>query len=197
MEPQIVIARMHEHLDPMNRAERYEDPLDTALEAADLGAVTGGGSQLNRDGMIDFVDVELEVSDVGPAVDLVVSTLQAAGAPVGSQILDGEAVLREFGTQQCLAVFLDGTSLPDEVYEDLDFDDLVGQIGALAGQDSYHGFWQGSEETGLFFFGPSAEEMLTRVEPLLHELPIGQNARVVLRHGNPGLQPRTVRIPRR
>jgi hypothetical protein len=38
--------------------------------------------------------------------------------------------------------------------------------------------------------------MLARVEPVLRRLPIGQNARVVVRHGKPSLHPREVRMPR-
>ena len=66
----------------------------------------------------------------------------------------------------------------------------------LAGPESFRGFWQGPEETGLYFFGPDAEAMFTKVEPLLRELPIGQNARVVIRRGKETLDPRTVRMPR-
>ena len=105
-------------------------------------------------------------------------------------------MLREFGSQQCLAVYLDGTSLPDEVYEALDFDRVVAELGAAAGPDSYRGFWQGPEETGLYFFGLNAEDLFGRVEPLLRDMPIGQNARVVIRRGRESLQPRTIRMPR-
>ena len=95
-----------------------------------------------------------------------------------------------------MAIYLDGISLPDDVYENLDFDEVVSDIGALAENDSYRGFWQGPEETAIFFFGSNAEEMFARVEPLLRGLPIGQNARVVVRHGKESLHPRTVRMPR-
>ena len=81
-------------------------------------------------------------------------------------------------------------------YADLDFDHVVTEIGKAAGPDSYHGCWQGAEETGLYFFGTNAEEMFTRVEPVLRTLPIAQNARIVVGHGKESLQPRTVRMPR-
>ncbi len=42
--PHLIIARLYEHLEPMDRGERYEDPLHTVLERAGLGRVTGGGS---------------------------------------------------------------------------------------------------------------------------------------------------------
>jgi hypothetical protein len=194
--PHLVIARFYEYIEPIDRGNRYEDPLHEVLEAAQAGAVTGGGSQLTESGGIEFVDVEIELANLDAAIDLVANTLEAAGAPQGSEIRHEDKVVRVFGRQQCLAIYLDGTSLPGEVYANLDFDHVVSEIGTVAGPDSYHGCWQGPEETGLYFFGSDAEEMFTRVEPLLRTLPIGQNARVVVRDGKENLQPRTVRMPR-
>ena len=193
---QLVIARLYEHVEPIDRGERYEDPLQAVLEAAGLGRVTGGGSQLNELGGIEFADLEIELANLDDALATTIRTLEAAGAPVGSEILHDGNVLREFGTNECLAIFLDGVSLPDDVYADLDFEAVVTQLGDAAGPDSFRGFWQGPEETGLFFFGADAEAMFRRTEPVLGALPIGQNARVVIRHGKPVFHPRTVRMPR-
>ncbi len=196
--PHVVIARMFEHIGPIDRGERYEDPLDEVLAAASIGRVTGGGSQLNERGGIEFADVEIELADLDQALQVVSETLEKSGAPQGSELIDGEdgRVLREFGTQECLGIYLDGRSLPAEVYANLDFDDVVHAIGAAGGPDSYRGGWQGAEETAIYLFGPNAEEIFTRVEPVLRRLPIGQNARVVIRDGKASLNPREVRIPR-
>ncbi len=196
--PHVVLARVYEHVEPIDRGSRYEDPLQAALEQARLGRVTGGGSQLNELGGIDYADVEIELANLDDALLAVVAALEEAGAPQGSELIDAadSRVLTAFGRQQCLAVFLDGTSLPDEVYAGLDFDAVVDQIGAAAGSGSFHGFAQGPEETGLFFFGPDADAMFAGVEPVLRRLPIAQNARVILRHGKKGLNPREVRMPR-
>ncbi len=196
--PHLVLARMYEHIEPIDRGDRYEDPLDAALEKQGIGRVTGGGSQLDELARITYVDIEIELADLDQAPRIVTDALEAAGAPEGSELVDAAdgRVLREFGKQQCLAVYLDGTSLPSEVYADLDFEATVDELGAAAGDDSFRGFWQGPEETGLFFFGPDAEEMFARVEPVLRRLPIGQNARVVVRHGKESLGPREIRMPR-
>ena len=196
--PHLVLARLYEHVEPIDRGNRYEDPLQAVLEAAQLGQVTGGGTQMNEDGTIAYADVEIELANLDDAVTTAAEALEAAGAPQGSEIIHAEdaKVLREFGRHQCLGIFLDGTSLPEEVYADLDFEAVVGEIGAAAGDNSFHGFSQGEEETGLFFFGPDADAMFAAVEPVLRRLPIGQNARVVVRHGQPKLSPREVRMPR-
>lgn len=195
----VVIARMYEHIEPMDRGDRYEDPLESALQSQGIGRVTGGGSQLGELGQIEFADVEIELANLDGAVGVVTAILESAGAPQGSELIraSDSHVLREFGRQQCLAIYLDGTSLPDEVYANLDFEAVVTEIGDAAGERSFRGFWQGPQETGIFFFGPDAEGMFSRVEPVLHRLPIGQNARVVVRSGRETLRPREVRMPRR
>jgi hypothetical protein len=196
--PYVILARVYEHIEPIDRGERYEDPLQAVLEPANIGRVTGGGSQLNELGGIAHADVEIELANLDGALDVVVDALEKAGAPQGSELIDmsDSRTLRQFGKQQCLAIFLDGMTLPEEVYADLDFEAVVAELGAAAGDGSNRGFWQGAEETGLFFFGPDAEAMFARVEPVLRRLPIGQNARVVLRHGKQDLNPRDVRMPR-
>lgn len=188
--------RLYEYVEPWDRGSRYEDPLLDALESAQLGTVTGGGSQLSEVGQIEFAEIEVDTNDVERAVEKTVEVLEAAGAPEGSEIRDGDTVLRTFGKLQCLAIYFDGLSLPDEIYANLDFDEVTTQLSERAGPDSFRSVWQGNEETGLFFFGSSAEDMFARTQPLLHTLPIGQNARVVIRQGKAEFQPRTVRIPR-
>lgn len=191
-----VTARLYEHIEPLDRGERYEDPLDAALREAGVGEVTGGGSQLGALGEIEFADIEIVVSDVDAALPVITEALEKAGAPAGSQLLGSEAVLREFGTRQSVAVYLDGVSLPDEVYANLDFEDTIGRLTEAAGTDSYHGYWQGAQETGLFFFGDDAEAMCSRIEAVLRQMPIGQNARVVVRSARSDSPTRTFRLPR-
>ena len=196
--PHVITARFYEHIEPIDRGDRYEDPLQAALEQKNAGQVTGGGSQLNEQGGIEFADIEIELANLDAALGIVADTLEQAGAPQGSELVDGTdgRVLRTFGTHQCLAIYLDGVSLPDEVYADLDFEAVVNEIGTAAGSNSYHGFSQGNEETGLFFFGANPDEIFARVEPVLRRIPIGQNARVVIRQGKSGQNPREVRMPR-
>jgi hypothetical protein len=191
-----LIARLYEHIEPLDRGTRYEDPLDAALRERGLGEVTGGGSQLTDSGEIEFADVEINVTNLDDALPVIVSTLEASGAPTGTELIGNAGVLRRLGRHQSVAVYLDGATLPDEVYADLNFDQLVDDLTTAAGEGSYHGYWQGPTETGLFFFGPDAEAMFTRIESLLRTMPIGQNARVAVRADRGQDGERTVRMPR-
>jgi hypothetical protein len=174
-----VIASLYEHIEPIDRGKRYEDRLQAGLdERGAVGRVTGGGSQLNEAGGIAHADIEIELANLDEALGIVSEVLEAAGAPAGSELIDvsNSRVLKEFGTQQCVAVFLDGVTLPDEVYETLDFDAVVRDLGSAGGDASYRGFC---------------------LEPVLRRLPIGQNARVVVRYGKAAGEPRELRMPRR
>ena len=119
--PHVVIARMYEHVEPIDRGDRYEDPLQDALDATNIGRVTGGGSQLNELGGIEFADVEIELADLDGALLVVKEALEKAGAPQGSELM--------------------------------------------------------THRTAAY-------------------LPVGQHARVVIRHGKQSLDPREVRMPR-
>ena len=82
-----VVARLYEHIEPIDRGIRYEDPLDMALRSASLGEVTGGGSQLGHLGELEFADIEIQVANLDDAVPVIIDVLQRSGAPVGSHLL--------------------------------------------------------------------------------------------------------------
>ena len=96
-----------------------------------IHAIPAVGRGVDERGGIAYADIEIELADLDDALRVVSEALEAAGAPQGSELIQAsdESVLREFGTLQCLAIYLDGTSLPDEVYADLDFDAVVEEIG--------------------------------------------------------------------
>ena len=139
----------------MDRGERYEDPLDAFLKANGLGEVSGGGTQLLETGEIEYCEVELELTSVAPEVlDAVAGQLQSAGAPKGSCLVYGEGTERPLGSQEGLAVYLNGTDLPDETYRDCDIDFVYSEFNRLLeGQGAVHSHWQGPTETALYMYG--------------------------------------------
>lgn len=193
-----VTVRLWGHIEPIERGERYEDPLQSALSAAGAGEVDGGGSQLSALGEVTFAEIAAYVGDLDAAVPIIREIMEGAGAPEGSEIIFAPEAARPpvtFGTQQVVAVYLDGVSLPADVYETLDFDSLLEDLEKAFGSP-LRGNWPGPQETALYYYGSSAEAMFADAEPTLGRLPICQNARVVLRQGHPSLPSRTVRLPR-
>lgn len=200
-EPHFVVATLWEAIQPLDRGERYEDPLIEALESEGLGGVCGGGSQLSDECGIEFVDIEIELGDLQRGLAVARKVLEQQGAPKGSRLRYSEHGVDktiEFGVSECLAIFLDGVGLPDSVYESTDINELADQIAAILDEHSLgeiRGSWSGPTETAIFLHGPSAQAIYDALKPLLATYPLTQNARVVIRHGKAELQPETVRLP--
>ena len=198
--PHVAIARIPEHIGPMDRAERYEGPLQDALAIRGLGAITGGGSELTPTAEIGFVEIELALANVDGALDVAKRLLEESGAPVGSQLLfqkDGRDMELPFGAQEAVALYLDGVSLPDEVYEQLDIDEfaerLAAAVASVGGESRTT--WSGASETAFYHYGPSAVAMLEVLRPVFDAYPVCQNARIVIREGADGAT-RNIRLPK-
>ncbi|HEY7498333.1 MAG TPA: hypothetical protein VH740_07460 [Vicinamibacterales bacterium] len=175
----MVIARVNDRAQPIERGERYEDPLQEVLSGRGWGEVSGGGTQLSELGEIQFCDVELTLSEATPEILRgIVEALEGFGAPAGSE-LQVEPPIR-FGTVQGLAIYLNGTDLPDEVYRDSDFDFVNSEFDRLlSGIGSVRSFWQGPTETAIYAYGRTADEMRAALQPFLDAYPLCARARVV------------------
>jgi hypothetical protein len=179
---EIVIARLNARAQPIDRGEVFEDPLDGVLQAAGIGSITGGGTQLGEEGEIQFCDLEISLPEASDAVLATIrKALEELGAPKGSKLIwnDGANEL-EFGSFEGLAVYLNGTDLPDSVYEQSDFGFVYEEFGRLLGNDGrVVSHWQGPTETALYLYGRSVETMLSRVRPFLDSYPLCAKARIV------------------
>lgn len=200
-ETTFVVATLWECIQPIDRGDRYEDPLDGALGSEELGQVCGGGSQLSNDCGIEFVDIDIELNDRHRGIEVIRATLESQGAPKGSTLRfadDDVETTIVFGITECLAIFLDGIGLPREVYENTDINVLAGDINAVLSEKSLgeiRSSWCGPRETAIFIYGTNADEIYLGLRSILETYPLCCNARVVIRHGKAELQPRTIRIP--
>lgn len=196
-----VNARIWEPVQPNDRINRYEDPLEQALEASHLGEISGEGCQTTDDGEIQFVDIDMELVNMDNALELVKTILEEAGVPAGSELryeMDGEEVITPVGILEGVAIYLDGESLPDYAYLECDLDELRDIINdeLSSGLGEVRGSWAGLTETALYIYGSSADMIFSALQPVFERYPLCWNARVVIRYGNPSLNPQTVLIPR-
>ncbi|MEZ5940021.1 MAG: hypothetical protein R3C18_01430 [Planctomycetaceae bacterium] len=200
-ESHFVTITMWEFIMPIDRGERYEDPLIEVLEEQGLGGVCGGGSQMSDEFGIEYVDIEVELTDLKQGLPLVVRTLQQRGAPKGSVVrfeYEGKRRKKEFGIAECVAVVLDGTTLPDEAYEGSDINDMIQEmLDAVDDVGELRSWWEGPQDTVLYFFGLDAEEVWDALRPIVESTDRCQNALVIIRHGHEKLNPRKIRMPRR
>ena len=81
-----VFAKIQDQVMPIERARKYEDPLNAALLEAKLGEVTGGGSMQAKDGTIEWVGIDIELADLSAALIFSKKTLRELGAPRGSVV---------------------------------------------------------------------------------------------------------------
>jgi len=179
-----VVVRLNARLRPMDRGQIFEDPLDAHLRAAAMPAsVTGAGTMISDDGEPLSSDVELDVPVDDPATGLaagVATFLDSLGAPRGSRIVDADGTeLAAFGATDGLALYLNGTDLPDEVYANSDTNELVEAVGAALGDSGrILSYWHGPADTALYLYGPSADVMRARLDQLLASRPDTQLSRL-------------------
>jgi hypothetical protein len=81
-----VFVKITESIQPVARGSKYEDPLDAALKSARLGEVTGGGSSLSKDKRIEWVGIDVELTDLKEGIPFLRKKLVELGAPRGSTL---------------------------------------------------------------------------------------------------------------
>ncbi|SRR6266545_4461131 len=99
--------------------------------------------------------------------------------------------------EQTVLVYLNGTELADEVYQQFDLATLEDRlIAAIArrGVGVYDGHEFGPTNVVLFMYGPDADRLFTEIEPILRGYPLCANARVVIRPGPPGTEERELTL---
>ena len=83
-----------------------------------------------------------------------------------------------FGKLEGLGIYFNGTGLPDEVYQNCDFNYVYEEINRrLAECGEIQGYWQGPTETALYLYGDSIEGMKAAIAELMAEYPLCQKVR--------------------
>jgi len=178
---QFIVAQLNARLQPIHRGEFFEDPLDAELKRRQLGEVSGGGTLQAESGEIEYCDIEIQVSPgAGSAEATVVETLEGLGAPKGSKLhLEAEGRDIPFGVDEGLAVYLNGTSLPDEVYKNCDSNVVHSELCRLLnGKGRVLSYWQGPTETAFYMYGPSFSGMRESISEFLVTYPLCRQCRV-------------------
>ena len=179
-EETFLTARLNAKLQPMDRGEIYEDPLAETLQKNGLGDVTGGGTQLADFG-IEFCDLEIRVNATDDTtLQTIASRLEELGAPKGSRLMiDGQDRELPFGRTEGLAVYLNGTDLDENVYQDCDVNHVIEEFNRLlSGAGAYHSHWRGERETALYLYGDCAATMRERIGEFIANYPLCESARL-------------------
>jgi hypothetical protein len=86
---QFIFVKIYEQIMPIDRGKKYEDPLDAALKAKNIGEVSGGGTMLSKpdkegNKTIEYVGVDVDLSDFDRGLPILKSELISLGVPAGT-----------------------------------------------------------------------------------------------------------------
>ncbi len=171
--------QLNARLRPLDRGTLYEDPIAEALEADNLGTVDGGGAWLGKNGEVENCDVDIALNGHDKKdIDRLLKIIKEIGVPKGS-FLKGDGLELPVGTLEGLAIYMNGTELPDEIYAKCDINYVIGQINFLIeGTGVMYSYWEGPQGTALYYYGSSFDEMKEKMAGFLAEYPLCQKCRI-------------------
>ena len=173
--------RLTARLQPVHRHE-LEDALVEFCREQGWGVdVVGGGTVFNKQaGEVEAADIELQVESAH-LVPEVLEVLGAMLAPKGSTwSLGDEDDPKPFGTMEGLALYLNDTDLPEEVYASTSAGEVYDECTRLIqGIGRINSHLELPGETALYMYGQSFEQMRERIQPFLDSYPLCERCRVV------------------
>lgn len=84
------------------------------------------------------------------------------------------------GQLEGLALYVNGTELADEVYENCDINHVISTICELIeGKGDFYSYNEHLSDTALYFYGSSYQEMVEIITPFLQEYPLCEKSRLL------------------
>lgn len=172
-----LILHLNARFQPKDRFE-LEDALQEIFEKNSVGEVIGGGTLLKENGEIDSCDIEIDLYEGQKSLEWLIDLLNKIGIPKGSVIQGVEPPIN-VGTLEGLAIYLNGTELPEEVYTNCDVNYVINQLElAVDLNGSMYSYIELNEFTALYFYGVSFSMMKEKMEPFVSAYPLCQKCRI-------------------
>jgi hypothetical protein len=173
---------INDKIEPIDRGQYYEKPLNRFLNKNNLGKTTGAGTEIDNDGDIKHVTLDVKLNanghEVFKSIEDIIAYLEKRGIPKGSQILVGEKNI-SFGNLDGLAIHFDNIGLAPEVYKSSDINFVIETIVQLINdQSDILRYVQNPKETILYFYGASYDEMINLIKPFAESYPLFQNSKL-------------------
>lgn len=176
-----IVIQINDKVLPVEKRNLYLLPLHDFLAENNYGEICGGGILKEEPGEIIFCDIHVKLfqEEINSNVlDSIMKFLEDCGAPKGSKIIieeTHEEIL--FGKKEGIAIYLDGENLEKKSDDFYNIDFVQSEISKLT-KTSQERYWKGNATTGLYFYGPSFEEMKSEVSDFMQTYPLYQNARI-------------------
>lgn len=175
----MIVLNLNARFQPMHRHD-LEDALSEILEQLNLGEVCGGGTLLLPTKEVSSCDIEIDCDSNEKTLKKLSEIIEALGVPKGSRLILEDKTEIPVGSLEGLALYLNGTDLPSEVYQSCDINDLIEQADErLESIGRLYSWWEGPAETALYFYGESYDKMLAALKNLIEEYPLCQKSRTV------------------
>lgn len=181
VEPKFIVVTVNARIQPMHRGEIYEDLLEEILSENSVGEVSGGGTLQFETGEIEYCDIEIQVNNPNEdTINIIKSSLEKIGVPKGSKItVEATDSVIEFGSLEGLAIYLNGTELETDVYENSDSNHVYSELDRLTeGTGKVYSYWQGPTETAFYMYGSSFSQMKEQISELVDNYPLCQKCRI-------------------
>lgn len=79
---------------------------------------------MSKEGEIEYCDIEIELNDTPNIVERLLQKLEEIGVPKGSKLYN-EDCSYEVGSLEGLGLYINGTDLPEQVYETCDINNSL------------------------------------------------------------------------
>ena len=172
-----VVLHLNARLQPIHRGELFEDMLEQVLSQHNIGTILGGGTLQMPSGEISSCDIELNLRS--DCTERFLSFLHRIDMiPKGSYITLGNKQF-EIGNMEGLALYLNGTDLSAEVYQNSDINELIDLLdNAMENSGKRMSDWEGSRETALYYYGKSYNEMREKISLIIQTYPLCEKCRI-------------------
>ena len=166
-----VLLHLNARLQAVHRQELIEDVWKELVAKYKLGKFMGGGILKNSAGEIISCDVEMMIRK--EKMEKFLELLEEVDTiPKGSIAIVGNEK-RQIGIAEGLAIYLNGTDLSPEIYENCDINYLMEMLEeALEDVMLGTSYWENGRETALYYYGRSYEELKEKIAPILESYPL-------------------------
>ena len=138
-----VELELNARLQPIHRCEIFEDLFENVFKSYEIGEVTGE---------VEKCDIKMDIYK--EKLNAFISYLQKIDIiPKGSTLFVNKEAM-SIGSAEGMALYLNGTDLPVEVYQNNDVNELIALLDQALNNIAHRlSYWEGSAETALYYYG--------------------------------------------